>query len=1392
MSISHHHNEWLNPNLVPSSGPFVSLPVVVQAFPQGLDKVPADEVRQLRIAYEEWRDSQKARPDAVAHRRWIRYVLADVLGYGPALREGQDIPEPLRTYVAEQGETLRPDFLVAAPGGEGPARVLVQLYPKAVELDRPLPAARWKASPETRMAQLLHDTGVRLGLCTNGEHFLLVHAQRNQPTGFASFYAELWQEESLTLRAFRSLLGATRLFGVAQRDTLEGLYDRSAEDEHEVTDQLGYQVRRAVEVLIQALDKADQDHGRRLLATVDARVLYEAALTVMMRLVFLFCAEERELLLLGDDLYDRAYAISTLRDQLRADADQHGEEILGLRYDAWARLLATFRAVYAGVQHERVKLPAYGGELFSPDRFPFLEGREAGTSWLQTPATPLPVSSRTVLHLLESLQVLQVRLPGGGATEARRLSFRALDIEQIGHVYEGLLDHTAVRATEPVVGLLGTRDKEPEIALSELERQRRRGAAEFVAYLKEQTGRSDSALQKALRLGEGGGAALDPQLTSRLRTACGTDDALLKRVLPLAGLLRLDTYGYPVVIAAGSVYVTAGTDRRSSGTHYTPKSLTEPIVEHTLAPLCFLGPAEGLSRAEWRLRRAQELLDLKVCDLACGSGAFLVQACRYLAAQLQQAWEDAKRQHPGAVHITPFGEPSSGRPGELLLPEDACERETFALRLVAQRCLYGVDKNPLAVEMAKLSLWLLTLAKDKPFEFLDHALRSGDSLVGIRSLAQLRTFSLDEAGAKMELFTYALDDQIRAAAQARQQLESAPANSIDEVQVQADLLKRCDEQLARLSTCADWLIAADLAGTTASERQDLRDRAVIEATNLMLEGDLHKSRAAVAALLGKVKPLHWPLEFPEVVVERGGFDAFVGNPPFMGGRKIRGALGERYLWWLTESLCEGASGNADLCAFFFLRIHTLVSPQGGYGLIATNTIAQGDTREVGLERLLLAGAQIYRAVPSLKWPGTANLEVSQVWARRSAYQGEAILNDKPSPEITAFLTARGEAAGKPYRLLANEGKSYIGSYVLGMGFVLTPEVAQALIAKDPRNKEVLYPYLNGEDLNARPDQSPSRWVINFHDWPEERARTYVDCWKIIEEKVRPERQRKNERGEFVLRKPLPQRYWHYADKRPELYATIQGLGQVLARARVSNTNSIAFVSKRIVCSEQVVVFALDDLASLSILQSTINNEWIVSYASSLRADVRYTPSDCFDNLPFPTSLSALDPIGKRYHDHRRDIMLTRQQGLTKTYNRFHNPEETSSDIQKLRQLHVEMDHAVAAAYGWTDLDLGHGFHAAKQGARYTLSEPARREVLARLLRLNHERYEDEVRRGLHDKAKKKTRAEKGAAVFTTLEGSDSVQGEKVLPAESNARKSGGTSKKKKSEPSGSGQGSLFE
>jgi hypothetical protein len=507
-----------------------------------------------------------------------------------------------------------------------------------------------------------------------------------------------------------------------------------------------------------------------------------------------------------------------------------------------------------------------------------------------------------------------------------------------------------------------------------------------------------------------------------------------------------------------------------------------------------------------------------------------------------------------------------------------------------------------------------------------------------------------------------------------------------------------------------------------------------------------------------------------VFVERGGFDAIVGNPPFMGGKKITGPLGIQYRSYLVDRLAAGIKGNADLCAYFFLRARQLIRDTGGFSMLATNTIAQGDTREVGLEQLTRSGCVVSRAVSSRKWPGSASLEVAVVWVRRDRWNGAFVLDEKPVSGITPYLTMPGDVTGNPYRLAANARKSFIGSYVLGMGFVLTPEEVQALIDKDARNRDVLFPYLNCDDLNSRPDQSPSRWVINFFDWPLDRgakgrwatadeqqrkswlatgivpddypgpvAADYPDCLAIVEEKVKPERNR------LGLKKDVSARgyakwWWQYARKGINLYATVAGMKRVLIIPRHSKFISAAFLPNGLISSEANVVVATQSFGVFCIIQSSMHQLWTTAYQSSLGTGGRYTPSDCFETFPFPAVISQHSPIetiGRIYHDYRCQIMLARQEGLTTTYNRFHKPGETATDIQKLRALHVEMDYAVATAYSWTDLDLGYGFHETKQGLRFTISEPARREVLARLLKLNHERYAEEATQGLHNKKKPK-------------------------------------------------------
>ena len=1019
--------------------------------------------------------------------------------------------------------------------------------------------------------------------------------------------------------------------------------------------------------------------------------------------------------------------------------------------------------------------------------------------------------------------------------------------------------------------------------------------------------------------------------------------------------------------------------------YYTPPSLTEPIVQHTLEPLVYQGPAEGLPKEQWTLKSPKDILELKVCDMAMGSGAFLVQACRYLTERLTEAWEiygerdseensrgagDGVRdagesdfpaprsallaprrfgeksngnseltgfgsletihglgravlpvdadisqggvirhgqpdssgigispgehcggpcasiderfsqvsQHregvfartggsstvesagrvdyPGIVatdagnvrthqsdageaaagfgkeavigrgegseergaeensrgagseergaeesafpasrtplpapletpRTTPFATPSTGSPTERLLHTDADERLAIARRVVADRCLYGVDINPMAVEMAKLSLWLITMDAKRPFTFLDHAFKCGDSLLGVTSLEQLENFSLRPGGGKQLAFaTLNLWRHIEEAKKKREALEALPSDTPAQIAAKTALYKEAEEAVAKLNAAADVLVAVELQGLKGRAYEQEREKSADHMMVYWKEG-LPELQAYAQQRLGTRRCLHWALAFPEIT-EAGGFHAFVGNPPFVGGKKFSALLGEDYKNYLVRHLAGEKKGSADLCAYFFLRVGYILRQEGIAGLIATNTLAQGDTREVGLDQLTDSGITILRAIASTPWPGEAALEVSHVWFVKGAWQGDIVLNNILVSGITSLLALSGKMSGNPYRLIANAGKSFVGTYVLGLGFIIDKEEAEALISLNPINKNCLIPYLNGEDVNSRPDQSPSRWVINFRDWPLNRlgegswggsdeeqkkewlrngimpedypkpvAADYPDLLQIIIERVKSVREDIVARGKQIHEYC----YWKLWDRRDNLYTAISGMTQVLVIPETSKYCTFSWCEINIVFSHMTKVISLNKNSDYCLLCSGIHESWAREYSSTLETRLKYAPSDAFETFPFPKNMLALDSYGKSYQQHRQTIMQTRQEGLTKTYNRFHNPADTGPDIAELRRLHVGMDEAVAAAYGWQDMIWGagceewgaeeqafpapraphpaprlqHGFHETKQGIRYTISEEARREVLDRLLELNHQRYAEEVAAGLHDK-----------------------------------------------------------
>jgi hypothetical protein len=255
-------------------------------------------------------------------------------------------------------------------------------------------------------------------------------------------------------------------------------------------------------------------------------------------------------------------------------------------------------------------------------------------------------------------------------------------------------------------------------------------------------------------------------------------------------------------------------------------------------------------------------------------------------------------------------------------------------------------------------------------------------------------------------------------------------------------------------------------------------------------------------------------------------------------------------------------------------------------------------------------------------------------------------------------------------------------------------------------------------------------VIDFHDWPEERAETFIECYDQVRRLVKPQRA-KNKRATRRIR------WWQYAERASGLYRTIAGLDRVIAITLVSKAVMPVMVPTGQVFAHKLAVFATDDSAILALLSSSPHWSWVIARTSTLETRINYSPSDVFETFAQPKLTSEMRKLGNLLDERRRETMLTRQAGLTKTYNLVHDVRCSDADIIDLREIHRRIDQAVTKAYGWNDLDLVHGFHETRQGIRYTVGHAAMQEILDRLLELNHERYADEAAAGLHDRKRRR-------------------------------------------------------
>jgi hypothetical protein len=1199
---------------------------------------------------------------------------------------GPSLPDDLFIRLPEHATTLGPTWAVEELEKDDRRwQLLVRIEPAGIDPDARNSADGWEATPHQRFERLLRETGVFAGLIVSernqprdGEdnyqpELRLIYAPRGETSGHLTFPLR-----ALATVAGRPMLGGLKLlldtvslFTNASDRRLPSLLRKSREAQAAVSTALAEQVLGALHELLRGLDAAEPTLIRELARTRPSH-LYEGLLTVLMRLVFILYAEDRDLLPSRTDgrarqIYESSYSVRGLYARLVEDAALN-PDTMDERRGAWGRLLALFRLIYKG--HSSHLVQARGGKLFDPNQFPFLEGCSSAAD---TPRA-LPVSDRCLLRVLEGLMTLQAK---GGTRE--RLSYRTLDVEQIGSVYETVMGFTVETAGGRAIAIRAGKNNRTPVFV-DLDKLAAAKGKDRIKFLKEEAdrGQLSASIAKVLEAAKNAAelaAALDPIVDER---------------------------GSPKKhqISAGTPILQPTNERRRTGSHYTPCSLTEPIVRHALEPAFERLGSEATP---------EQILDLKVCDPAMGSGAFLVEACRALAVRLVEAWS----RHPGKKPIIP--------------PDE--DEELHARRLVAQRCLYGVDKNPLATDLAKLSLWLATLAREHEFTFLDHALKSGDSLVGLTQ-TQIAAAHWDTSKPGLPLFRQLVKDRVAEAMRGRAEIQAAPDETARAIQEARHF--SVEARLEEVRLIGDAVIAAFFGHEKRTGRGKMRaDEApkTRDEKRTALESWLQASppkwddlRTMAVTLRHGAHPLtpfHWNIEFPEVFARRNlGFDAIVGNPPFAGKNAIGASNGSYYLPWL-QTVHAGAHGNSDLVAHFFRRGFELLRGGGVMGLIATNTVGQGDTRETGLVAIIEAGGGILRAL---------------------AFAGIEVGSD-------GFLFSRSST-----------------SNALEIGEVLR---------LDPKYAKFIRPYIGTDEVNSDPAHRHDRLVMDLgtiplkrsaetgwgtatleekrhwlssgivpSDYDGEVVSDYPKLMSILNEAV------KGKRGSYST-----SHWWQFERSRPEMRRALERLDHTFVVSRSASPHlAIARVIADQVLAKTLCILAFSNFAPFATLQSRTHEIWARFFASSMKDDLRYTPSDCFETFPFPKVFASsvqLEGAGRAYHDHRAALMIARNEGMTKTYNRFHDSAETHEDILRLRELHATMDCAVLEAYGWHDLaeraapaflDETNEDDHTYQGRLFWPSD-FRDEVLARLLALNAERHAEEARLGVAPGKKGKAEGE---------------------------------------------------
>lgn len=1118
-------------------------------------------------------------------------------------------------------------------------------YNDLAGLDRKPANATLRMSAHALVQQYLNLADEVYGIVTNGRVIrLLRDSSRLVKQSYLEFDLDrifndgLFADFAILFR----LIHATRLPA-----TTEGAAESLIEKYHQDSLDSGARIRDG---LSKAVERAILDFGNGFLANpanerlrteiAEGRLTpndyYRDLLRLIYRLLFLMVIEERDLVFPPDvpkgkrDIYRSYYSVQRLRlmSEKRYLADKRN-------HDLWMALVSTFRLFEADGPGEKLGIKPLAGDLFSPRAIEQIFDARLGNDVL--------LSSLRSLGLYEHPDTRQTI----------RVNYGALNVEEFGSVYEGLLEY------EPVFDL------------------------------------NDTTIR----------------------------------------------FGFE-----------KGDERSRTGSHYTPDELVQPLIKHSLDYLI-----EDCVKAD---DPEQALIDLRVADIACGSGHILLAAARRIATELAVVRTGEEQPSPPAYRK--------------------------ALRDVIRNCIYGVDVNPLAVELCKVALWLEAHNPGEPLNFLDHHIKCGNAIVGFVSRNDVDNGIPDEGFARMPGddtdFVKAVRKKNKDERRERQRVlnftderRGEIANVLERWRVITEMPESSPAEIGAKKTAFENFSTSGAAYeleklASVPIAQFFIPKVPENSSRLMTDAEFRdywsgerrpqsQSYAAAEAIAIEKRFFHWFLEFPGVM-ERGGFDCILGNPPYLGDKALSRTYGHDFCNYVRSEFAP--TGLSDLVVYFVRRIYTLLKPEGFFALITTNSITDGDIRRDGLEQIISQGASINMAVRAIKWPGLAKLIVSQLSVHKGSWNGTRLLDNEEVKTISAFFEA-SEDNQSPHLISENSGRVYNGYYWLGDGFLLSHDEADRLRLEDPRNGEVLFTVINGQELNNQPDQNGQRSIINFKERSLREAQTYVGPISIVEDRVRPEREAQKDLGGKRF-------WWRFLRPRTEMANKISSLPRCFVAANTTKYLNFSAISPEVVISHPQNVFTTDRWDLFTVVQSSLHEVWARKYSSSLKQDLRYTSSRCFETFAFPGNIwnaenESLAQSGEHYHEHRRQLMLMLWLGLTKIYNLFHDPELSVETVQatsgkdediaregyegllELRRLHTEMDNAVRNAYGWQDLDLEHGFHEVEtlpenDRTRYTISPAARKEVLKRLLALNHQRAAEEAAKQTAENGTKKKRGKK--------------------------------------------------